>query len=79
MDGKVRIGPQQRRDVSIITLEEAKRVDRFVMKVGSCVVAAARLRVGYNTVLAARHPGSALLASTKTKLLDALEREERAA
>jgi hypothetical protein len=78
-NGRLVVGPQQRRGVSIITLEEAKRVDRFVMRVGARKAAAKRLGVGEGTIAAASFQGSSLLAATKAKLFDALEREECAA
>lgn len=74
------IGPQVlRAGKSIITREEAMRVDRFVQKVGNRATAAKRLGVGYGTIELACLPGSTLLEATKAKLFEALEREERAA
>ncbi|MBX3260755.1 MAG: hypothetical protein KF782_13800 [Labilithrix sp.] len=77
-DGRKLTGPRHR-NVAIITLEEAKRVDRFVMTVDGRAKAAKRLGVGEGTVTSAVFTGSTLLRATRDRLFEALAREERAA
>jgi hypothetical protein len=73
MGGPRRYGPQPRRGV-VLERDVITRVRLFVGRVG-VIKARERLRVGADTLDAARDAGS-IQASTAARLLEALEREE---
>lgn len=75
---KVRKEPQQlRAAVVVVSREDSRRLDRFVLRVGK-KNAARMLGLGESTVVAGCDQGR-MLAATRDRLFAALEREESSA
>ncbi len=68
--------PQQfRRCACVLSREESRRVDAFVQRVG-LLPAAKTLGVGVALLSAAREDGGRMLAKTRVRLLEALDRAD---